>query len=570
MRFGLIGVLALSLLAGCEDNPIRGEGQVGRPIRLASGDDSLLPRLAFSRDGCSGEPGGCSEGRCALALVDSLAVFTAFTHQASDLDFVEETCVEVRSSAGLANDDPDDAALQRAVARFRFENVPTVFAPEGGGADWSWTAGSELVRVEPSGVLGGNLLREFAIAFRTPRAGAASISFYEAFPGTERNLADQGRAFLPVQFPGRLVGAEIADRCDIDGEDCDIAGFNIVQGQSNFALKSSRLVLDACVAPPSCSVRYEVDAATPFDPGACSSRPGPDVEEPCMRADDPENGGRQATLIVATGVPGLVLFSDSARRMFGPLDELVACTEELDPSVRACVERLDGVLHVTGWPSAGTADAGLTVLRVRSVALLPGGTTVRTRGPCERTQRRLDALGDQCTGFVDAFTQAGSIADTTPPYASDDRPSDTSLAIIGEVSWDLGSAGPSPGRWITTRVLPETHPLTLALRLDAIPEALQPDGLLGTALLDDTVTILDYTDPNPSVRVSCLAPRDGDCLVAPDCARDGQAACCFGLPLNLLVDFILLGGDETCCVALSGSELEEIQERGVCLDQVPL
>ena len=112
-------------------------------------------------------------------------------------------------------------------------------------------------------------------------------------------------------------------------------------------------------------------------------------------------------------------------------------------------------------------------------------------------------------------------------------------------------------------MVPATHPLPVALRLDLSPEAAQLDGLIGTALLRDTIAVLDYTDPNPGVRLSCLDPRAGQCMVAPDCRRDAQPACCYGLPLDLLVDFILQAEDETCCAALSAAELDEIQAQGL-------
>ena len=57
-------------------------------------------------------------------------------------------------------------------------------------------------------------------------------------------------------------------------------------------------------------------------------------------------------------------------------------------------------------------------------------------------------------------------------------------------------------------------------------------------------------------------------MAAPDCRDDGDAACCFGLPLDLVVEFILQV-DDTCCGALSVGELREIQEEGICLGVSP-
>jgi hypothetical protein len=59
--------------------------------------------------------------------------------------------------------------------------------------------------------------------------------------------------------------------------------------------------------------------------------------------------------------------------------------------------------------------------------------------------------------------------------------------------------------------------MVMALRRDVNPEALQPDGLLGTALFHDSDVVLDYTDGTPGVRVSCSDPDDGTCMALPTC-----------------------------------------------------
>lgn len=111
--------------------------------------------------------------------------------------------------------------------------------------------------------------------------------------------------------------------------------------------------------------------------------------------------------------------------------------------------------------------------------------------------------------------------------------------------------------------------MVLALRRDVAPEARQPDGLIGASVLQDTVSVLDYTDPNPGLRLQCLDPRSGDCLSAPTCSEDEQAACCYGLPLSLLFELIVQARNDTCCAALSEAELNEIQEDGFCLGEAP-
>lgn len=561
---------ALIGLAACTTEPIAFEGEFGRAVELASGDASALPRLVFIDEGCTGVEGGggCAESgerACQPILIDSLAPFTALKHRDSsrtDLSFDRE-CLELRRAAGLAADAPLSDDLERAVTRMRFPDAPLLRAPAAGRDDWTWAAGNQESQIEPSGVLGGNVMQSFAVEFRTRREGAARMTMYREFPGSDGDLADQGLAFLPLQFPGRLLGRNLADRCDVDGSPCEL-GLVDLQANRNVALSATRMVMDACVGVPPCGIRYETDDADPFAAGTCAETRGPDSEEACAPLTDPDFGGKEASLVVATGVPGLVLFEDSAQRMFGALDELPSCGDT-ETDTAACMRGQDGVLNVSGWPPAPGSDdeAPLFRLGVRAAALLPGLARTRGEGPCSRAQTRLDAIKSQCDGFVDAFEQTLNIEDTTPPYSSAPE-STTSLAVIGEARYAPGQVGPNPTRWLDTLILPQTHPLALSIRRDVAPEAIEPDGLLGTAVLDDTVTVLDYTDPNPGLRVRCLDPRSGDCLVAPDCNADAQPACCFGLPLNLLVEFIVFGDDDTCCGALSRDELEEIQGVGLC------
>lgn len=568
-------LLAVALLAGCASEPTVFEGEFGRGVPLASGDASPLPRLGFIDEGCPGSTArsGCDPagGRpCELALIDSLSPLTFFKRKDDQqhLNFGRE-CVELRQAQGLAASSPTDMALERAVARFRFRDLPVVRAPADGGDAFSWQAGDEAVTVEPAGVLGGNLLRQFAVLLRRPPLGGARVALYGEFPGTDRDLADAGFAFMPVQFPGRLLGRDLADRCDIDGQNCELGGFDI-QGNPDLALEASRMVLDACIAMPPCGVTYDLTKFDPLEAGTCLASTSPDlddIEGACVAADDPDAGGKQATLVVATGVPGLVLFDDSARRMFGALEDLPDCGA-VEADTRACLQGLDGALSVPGWPPAPSGDEPpLLRISVRSVGLLPGLTRTRGAGPCVRAQRRVSGLFKQCQAFVDDFNARGNVEDTSTPHAG--QGSDTALAVLGETRFDEGQTEPNPDRWLNTLVLPETHPLVLSLRRDVAPEALQPDGLVGASVFQDTVTVLDYTDPNPGLRLQCLDPRSGDCLNAPTCSADGQAACCYGLPLNLLFEVIVQARKNTCCGALSADELLEIQEDGFCLGQGP-
>lgn len=585
----LVVVAALVLAGACQSEPIQIDGQYGRPLPLGSGDGSPLPRLAFVDEGCPGElaSGGCEaagERECQMLLVDSLAPLTTLRDPEATGSSLARECLEVRPAAGLFAPAPSDADREAAVARFRFDDLPLVRATA--GDDWAWTAGNQQHAIEPAGVLGGNLLRNLAVAFRTPGPETdelPTVTLYGEFPGSETIMAGQGRAFLPVQFPGRLLGRDLVDRCDVDEGRCELDGFDVSTSSADPALLATRMVMDACVAIPPCTVRYNPGTKHPFDQGSCTQSRGPDGDVTCIEPDDPTFGGLSASLVVATGVPGLVLFSDSAARMFGDLDQLTRCPTPLSPetetsgTLRACLIGHDGVLHFSGWPSAGEGEGEepLPRLRVRSLALVPGAAQSRDDGPCERADERRDGLLRQCTRYVDDALDTDDIRDASPPYSGrrddDDGeghfrdPGASALAVLGEPFLGEGTTGPRPSRWITTTVLPADHPLAQAVRRDVAPDALEPDGLLGTALLAGTETVLDYTDPNPALRVKCLHPHDGRCQVLPDCRVDQATACCHGLPRSMLDELIRTLGDDTCCGALSAEDLAGLTQAGHCL-----
>lgn len=570
----------------CSAEPIQIDGQYGRPLTLGSGDSSPLPRLAFIDEGCPGEvaAGGCEasgDRACQMLLIDSLAPLTVLRDSTVSESALSLECLEVRPAAGVFADAPTDADLEAAVARFRFDGTPIVRAPE--GDDWSWTAGNQQRAIEPGGVLGGNVLRNLAVAIRTPSPSAdevPSVTLFGEFPGSEAIMADQGRAFLPVQFPGRLLGREPSDRCAVDQGRCELDGFDVSTSSAESALVASQMVMDACLAIPPCTVRYAPSTDDPFGPGSCDLQRGPTIGVSCVDATDSELGGLSATLVVATSVPGLVLFSDSATRMLGDLDALAPCPHPLSPQteiagdLQACLIGRDGVLHFPGWPSAGVDDP-LVRLRVRSLAIVPGAAQSRDTGPCKRADERRDAMRLQCRRYVIDALDTGDIRDAAPPYSGkrddDDGdghvgdPSASALVVLGEPMLEEGATGPRPSRWITTTVLPADHPLALAVRRNVAPDALEPDGLLGTALLPDTETVLDYTDPNPALRVTCLHPHDGRCQVLPDCREDRTPACCHGLPRTMIDELIRTLGDDTCCRALSAEDLAELVQSGHCV-----
>jgi hypothetical protein len=216
--------------------------------------------------------------------------------------------------------------------------------------------------------------------------------------------------------------------------------------------------------------------------------------------------------VVATGVPGLILFEDSARRLFNDLN-LPACSAgggvigSNDLTAPACIDgTVVGGLDLPGWPPAGTSESPITQIRVRSVGLVPGLPETAGASACQRLEQRQMALRRPSATGQPAATARASPRPAAAPSASG------TAAILGEAfvrEAKDGKPGPNPQRWITTLVIPADHPMVMAMRRDVNPEALQPDGLLGTAMFRDSDVVLDYTDGTPGVRVSCSDPDDG-------------------------------------------------------------
>ena len=183
------------------------------------------------------------------------------------------------------------------------------------------SAGDERAFVEPNGVLGGNVLRDFAIALRgpldEPRHGLAL-----------RRVPRHRPAISPIR------GGPIS-RCNSPGG-CSAATSPIAARSATTTAASPATTSFAprattrCARRGWCSTpawpRRRAPRATRSIRSTCS-RPapatrtiGPELETACTPADDVTQRGPAGELLVATSVPGRVLFEDSAVRMFGPID----------------------------------------------------------------------------------------------------------------------------------------------------------------------------------------------------------------------------------------------------------
>ena len=579
-------LLAGSVALSCAEDTTVIEGQLGRAIPLASGDPLLVPRLLMKREGCPGSAGGCEvicddlpsrcpEGACIPIVIDSAASVTALAAD-DDIITAERGCVEVRSAEDVLSAAPSSESLAAAVARFRFSELPMARVPSDDSV-WGWRIGDESNNGHVSGILGGNLLHQMAVRFVHQRNQDYSVTFYREFPGSDVALANQGRAYISLQFPGDLLGKEITDFCAVDDGSCDFLGLQYDQDRVQSLVQPTQMVVDACLTPPPGAVVYDSEqrgcevtrgpgfsADTYVSPtgrqGAPLCRSTPLVLSDGQKA----RGGLSASLVVATGIPGMVLFEDSARRFFGELGALPPCAPDQEGSlggfgleVPACLDDQESQLYAPGWPVAGSQGAPLTRIRVRSLALLPGLTETSGITPCQRLERRVAGLKAQCDEVLREqvpYARASVCAEAAK----------TSALVLGEVSVRNAELGPNPTSWIRAYVVPAEHPMAVSIRRDVVPEALQPDGLVGTALLYNTDTILDYTDETPGLRVSCNEPGRGTCLALPSCtvaSEDVAASCCHGLPEDLIVEMIGDLGLYGCCSALSEGARRELNCR---------
>jgi len=576
--------LAPVFVLGCAEDTTVIEGQLGRAIPLASGDALMVPRLLMKRESCPGSEGGCETicddlpfrcpaDACIPIVIDSAASVTALAVDRETVS-AERGCVEVRSADDALVESPTPESLAAAVARFRFSELPMARVPSDESI-WGWRIGDETSSGHVAGIIGGNLLQQMAVRFVHRDSREYSVTFYREFPGSEATLANQGRARISLQFPGDLLGKEITDFCAVDDGSCDFLGLQYDQDRVQSLVQPTHMVVDACLAPSPGTVTFDTESR------ACRVAQGPDLasseyisptgrlgaplcrSSPISLSDAQQSrGGRSASLVIATGIPGLVLFEDSARRFFGPLEDLPECPKEgsigsFGIDTPACLDGQESLLYAPGWPVAGSPSQPLTKLRVRSLALVPGLTETSGITPCQRLERRIAGLKAQCDEVL-----RGQV-----PYANESVCADaanTSALLLGEVELRDADLGANPGRWLPAYIVPAEHSMASTIRRDVVPEALQPDGLVGTALLRNTDTILDYTDETPGVRVACNNPGAGTCLAMPTCAEssgDVTASCCHGLPENLIAEMIGDLGHYSCCAALSASARQELNCR---------
>lgn len=568
--WGLHLVGGIVVLSACNQMPILQVDQIAStPIAAWSpAEQSQLPVFVTApihQDPCLPSPGvctsfcdqrqsSCDPSACGILLVDSLAPLSTSLRPELEEAAYFSTCAQLRS--------PPYEGLNQSEVRFRIHDLGTLALPALKTPSDRWTLGDGRTL---SGVLGGDFLLQFAAEFRFVRGARPQARFFRRLPGAPQRLENRGLSYLAAQSPGKFLGRVPGDQCElVPGLDCDRPIAQLGNLETQKIMPPSRLQLDVCMAPPPCVLVKERGQG-------CVLRAGFENFAACTPWEGTPASG--ASLIVATSVPGIVLFSDSASRIVPDFANLIECgrvPEDLgSPSLFCLDSESDGELHVPGWEPL----TGLTTLKVASLAVLSGEVSQFSDHPCERWERRLRGLAAQCAAFD---------RDSTASYPELEASQEPLLSpSLGHSFLQAGALG-TPVRtqertkgWLPITIVPSSAPIVTNLRRSSGTIAAQADGLLGVAAFSQTLTYLDFTEreQRPGLRVQCLEPQEQLCRSLPACSADASAkdaSCCHGLPQSQLAEAILATPlperPHPCCAALSQSKRDEflLQDPTLC------
>lgn len=563
-RLAQLGGLA-TLLGACNQATVLQVDQIASdPIVAWSPPDApqlpVFVSAPLNADPCAPSPGACpafcdqrqascDASACGAVLIDSLApLSTALRLELEDPAYIK-TCAQLRS--------PPQDGINQSEVRLRIHELGTLALPASKAPVSRWTLGDGRIL---SGVLGGDFLLQFAAELRFAKGAPPQARFFRRLPGSAQRLENRGLSYLAAQSPGQFLGRVPGDQCELlPGLDCDRPIAQLGNLETQKIMPPSRLQLDVCMAPPPCVLVRE---------GAqgCQLRAGEQVLTACEPwVSTPASG---ASLILATSVPGIVLFSDSASRIVPDLSQLPICDRMQDESTSSSVycrdAQANGELHVPGW--APLTD--LVTLKVASLAVLSGQKSQFSDHPCERWQQRLQGLAAQCNAFD---------RDRKRSYPEREATLESGLSIgLGHSMLQAGALGKAVDAqertkgWLSVTIVPSSAPIVTNLRRSSGTIAAQADGLLGVAALSQTLTYLDFSEreQSPGLRVQCLAPEDGHCRSLPACTEEessGDASCCHGLLQAQLWEAIAATPPaerpHPCCAALSQSNREKIREQ---------
>lgn len=562
-RVAGLGLPALGLLLGCNQLPVLQVDQfAGEPVDFwatpkvhnlpvfvtaPAEQDACEPSPGPCQTLCTGAPGSCGANSCRALAIDSLTQLSTFLSPTLSEPSYGPSCAQLRS--------PPKPDATRTHLRLRIHELGTLKLPESSASADRWTLedGRGL-----AGVLGGDFLLQFAAEFTFPAQGPAQARFMRRLPGGPARLENRGLSYLAAQSPGQFLGRVPGDQCELaPGLPCDRPIAQLGNLETQRIMPPSRLQLDVCMAPPPCTLRRAKG-------GQCSLGESVKGLPGCRDWKEPQSSATGASLLLATAVSGIVIFSDSAKRIIPDAARAPDCSRVVhapagEHRLSFCKEaKAQGTLRLPGWP----ALTGLPQYKVASLAVLSGEKTQYSAHPCERWQQRMRALEAQCQAFQkNSYYHYPSDAVAASPQLS------VSLTYPFYQTGSLAKAdnqdAPATQGWLPVTVVPSSSPQVRNLRRSSGTIAAQADGLLGMAAFAQTRVYLDFTEreQSPGIRVQCLEPQQAQCRSVPPCTRqggaEGSASCCFGLPQEELLAAIRstpkAARPHPCCPALSES-----------------
>lgn len=367
-----------------------------------------------------------------------------------------------------------DAVSSLVVGRATFWNLRTLSAAFG-------SLGPSGAEASYSGILGGDVLRQYAVRFQLqadPRCKLPwldlvpswpSITFFREIPDTHKELSNDGFGVILYTIAG--------------------GGFAEIQ-DDQFEFPATRVTVPACVEP------------APFDPS--------------VHVDNLEEGiplsGVDAQVLIATGTQPILLSESFFER-------LVAVRSRQDPTwtvspVSAGISLLEGEVAAQRFPLQRMALVGN-----RSGGLSPCG---------ELRRRRWIEYAERCR-----------VDPTCPPIS--DREWEESVKKKGSGVLEVDVTRGTGSEELTAMVVPDETRLFSGLRAETGSQIPAIDLLVGAAFLKHFELILDYKESRivmrcvdyqvPTARQECDpdAPTGSDektCCPSESALVTGGQSCC--------------------------------------------
>jgi len=371
--------------------------------------------------------------------------------------------------------------------------------------------------VTPQGVLGGDVLRGYSVAFRfgaaCTRAGApalcSAMTLWSHMGADQSFLEDAGFAVYRFTLYG---GGEVTAQGSAD--------FVGISGP--LVLPATRVLLRTCAVPdafdPSTATLANDCCGAGASLACCSSTDAADLgaapnRVPLAAGTVPATG-INLSLLLATGV-GPVILSQSA---FDRVRAAIVGTAV--PAIPDPVA-LGPSLYVATWSGAINASWS-TIPRLAFVDLEAGAAA--DPGACVELGR---ARRTEQVSF--ATVAQPTVATCGVPCDADSH--QPNLAQSSAAYLELGGQ-------IPVAVVADDEPFLQALRFDVRPEGPEVDGLVGAGALGRARAEIDYLSSQPQILFSCEPEATrAECWAAPRCPRlpdETSIHYCFDLPAHHL------------------------------------